>query len=89
VQTGFALPGVKGLDNDPFFQGTAVANKASKILYATAAFGTPDYYGGVNDAKIKKALADATQKLYAGQGTSQDLLNQACATIDPLLAAGH
>ncbi|HMA33129.1 MAG TPA: sugar ABC transporter substrate-binding protein [Chloroflexia bacterium] len=89
LQTGFALPTLKGMDSDPFFQGTAVANKASKLLYATAAYGTPDYYGGVNDPKIKKALGDATQRVYAGQQASKAALDQACQEIDPLLAGGQ
>lgn len=89
LQTGFALPTLKGMDNDPFFQGTAVANRASKILYQTASYGTPDYYGGINDPKIKKSLSDATQRVYAGQMASKASLDQACQEIDPLLAGGQ
>jgi multiple sugar transport system substrate-binding protein len=86
LQTGFALPGLKGFDNDPFFSGTGVVNRASKILYSTAAYGTPDYYGKVNDPKIKKSLTDATQRVYAGQQSSKDALDQACQEIDPMLS---
>jgi multiple sugar transport system substrate-binding protein len=89
LQTGFALPTLKGMENDPYFQGTGVDNKISKVLYDTASFGTPDYYGGINDSKIKKALSDATQRVYAKQQSSKDALNQACSEIDPLLAAGQ
>jgi len=89
LQTGFALPTLKGMENDPYFQGTGVDNKISKILYGTATYGTPDYYGGINDSKIKKALSDATQRVYAKQQSSKDALNQACSEIDPLLAAGQ
>ncbi|HET7080554.1 MAG TPA: sugar ABC transporter substrate-binding protein [Chloroflexia bacterium] len=86
LQTGFALPTLKGFENDPFFQGTGVVNKASKLLYATAQYGVPDYYGGINDPKIKKSLTDATQRVYANQQSSKDALDQACQEIDPLLA---
>jgi multiple sugar transport system substrate-binding protein len=87
LQTGFALPTLKGFDNDPYFKGTGVANRASAILYQTAGYGTPDYYGGINDSKIKKAINDATQRLYAKQQTSKQALDQACQEVDPLLAA--
>jgi multiple sugar transport system substrate-binding protein len=89
LQTGFALPTLKGMENDPYFQGTGVANKISKVLYATADYGTPDYYGGVNDPKVKKAINDATQRVYAKQQSPKDALNQACQEVDPLLAAGQ
>jgi len=88
LQTGFALPTLKGFENDPFFQGTDVINKASKILYATADYGTPSYYGGVNDPKVKKAIGDAAQRVYAKQQTPKQALDQACQEVDPLLAAG-
>ena len=87
LETGFALPTLKGMENDPYFQGTGVANKASKLLYQTASYGTPDYYGGINDQKIKKAINDATQRVYAGQQSPKDALDQACQEVDPLLAA--
>ena len=35
LQTGFALPALQGFDNDPYFQGSGVENKISKILYQT------------------------------------------------------
>src|SRR5207237_1381840 len=85
LQTGFALPTLKGMENDPYFQGTGVSNKASKILYATASYGTPDYYGGVNDQKIKKAINDATQRVYAKQQTPKQALDQACQEVDAFL----
>ena len=63
-----------------------MVNKISKLLYQTATYGTPDYYGGINDPKIKKALNDATQRVYRQQQTSKEALDQACQEIDPLLA---
>jgi ABC-type glycerol-3-phosphate transport system substrate-binding protein len=89
LQTGFALPAIKGFDNDPFFQKPGVQSKISKLIYQTAAYGTPSYFGGSSDAKIKQALKDATERVYAKQQTPKEALDQACQAIDPLLAAGQ
>jgi len=87
LQTGFALPALKGFDNDPFFQKDTVQSKISKLIYQTGTYGTPSYYGGVNDSKIKKAFSDATQRVFAKQQTAKEALDQACQEVDPLLAA--
>jgi multiple sugar transport system substrate-binding protein len=89
LQTGFALPALTGFDNDPYFAGSGIENQISKTIYQTGTYGTADYYGGANDPKIKKALSDATQRVYAKQQTSKQALDQACQEIDPLLAAGQ
>lgn len=86
LQTGFALPALTGFENDPFFQKDTVQSRISKLIYQTAEYGTPSYFGGVNDSKIKKALSDATQRVYAGQQDPKAALDQACSEIDPLLA---
>jgi multiple sugar transport system substrate-binding protein len=89
LQTGFALPALQGFDNDPFFQKPTVQSKISKLIYQTASYGTPSYYGGINDPKIKKAINDATQRVFAKQQSAKEALDQACQEIDPLLAAGQ
>jgi multiple sugar transport system substrate-binding protein len=89
LQTGFALPALQGFDNDPFFQKPTVQSKISKLIYQTASYGTPDYYGGINDPKIKKAINDATQRVFAKQQSPKEALDQACQEVDPLLAAGQ
>lgn len=89
LQTGFALPALKGFENDPYFQGGGVQNKISKLIYETASYGTPSYFGGINDPKIKKAFKDATERVYAKQQTPKEALDQACQEVDPLLAAGQ
>lgn len=86
LQTGFALPALTGFENDPFFQKDTVQSRISKLIYETAEYGTPSYFGGVNDPKIKKALKDATERVYAGQQDPKAALDQACSEIDPLLA---
>lgn len=85
LQTGFALPALKGFENDPFFQKGTVQSKISKLIYETAEYGTPSYFGGINDPKIKKAFKDATERVFAGQQDPKAALDQACAEVDPLL----
>jgi multiple sugar transport system substrate-binding protein len=85
LQTGFALPALKGFENDPFFQKDTVQSKISALIYATAEYGTASYYGGINDGKVKKAFSDATQRVFAGTQTPKEALDQACQEIDPLL----
>ncbi|MGA7731773.1 MAG: sugar ABC transporter substrate-binding protein [Chloroflexia bacterium] len=85
LQTGFALPALKGFENDPFFQKGTVQSKISALIYAAADYGTPSYYGGVNDPKIKKAFSDATQRVFAKQQTPKEALDQACQEVDALL----
>jgi multiple sugar transport system substrate-binding protein len=85
LQTGFALPTLQGMENDPFFQGTGTINKISKLIYQTASYGTPSYFGGANDPQVKKSLNDATQRVFAGQQDPKAALDQACQEIDPLL----
>ena len=89
LQTGFALPALKGFENDPFFSKGTVQSKISKTIYQTGSYGTPSYYGGVNDPKVKKAFKDATDRVFAKQQTAKEALDQACQEVDPLLAAGQ
>jgi multiple sugar transport system substrate-binding protein len=85
LQTGFALPTLTGMEDHPYFQGTGVNNKISAMLYGTAEYGTPSYFGGINDPKIKQALRNATERVYAKQQTPKEALDQACQEITPLL----
>jgi len=87
LQTGFALPAVKGFENDPFFQKDTVQSKISKMLYDAASYGTGGYYGGAADSKVTKALNDATQRLFAKQQDAKAALDQACQEVDAALAA--
>ncbi len=89
LQTGFALPALQGFDNDPFFQKSTVQSKISKLIYQTASYGTADYYGGINDSKIKTAINNATARVFAKQQDPKAALDQACQEVDPLLAAGQ
>jgi multiple sugar transport system substrate-binding protein len=81
LESGFALPTLKGFENNAFFKGTGVVNRAAAINYAAAAYGIADYYGPATD-KIHKSLTDALTRVFAGQQDSAAALNQACTEID-------
>jgi len=87
LQTGFALPSLKGMENDPFFQGSGTLSRISKVLYEGASYGVPGVWGGQANSKIQKALNDATERVFAGMQTGQQALDQACQEIDAALAA--
>ena len=89
LQTGFALPSLKGMENDPFFQGSSTLSKISKLLYEGASYGVPGVWGGEANPKIQQALNDATERVFAGMQTGQQALDQACQEIDAALAAVH
>jgi len=89
LQTGFALPSLKGMENDPFFQGPGKLNKISKLLYDEASYGVPGVWGGEANPEIQQALNDATERALAGTQTGQQALDQACQEIDEALAAVH
>ncbi|HEX8230297.1 MAG TPA: hypothetical protein VF826_13415, partial [Chloroflexia bacterium] len=86
LQTGFALPSLKGFDDDPFFQGSSTLSKISRILYEGASYGTPYVWGGEANPKIQRALNEATERVFAGMQTGQEALDQACQEIDAALA---
>jgi ABC-type glycerol-3-phosphate transport system substrate-binding protein len=86
LQTGFALPSLKGFEDDPFFQGSSTLNKISKLLYEGASDGVSREWGGEANPKIQKALNDATERVFGGMQTGQEALDQACQEIDDALA---
>jgi multiple sugar transport system substrate-binding protein len=88
LQTGFALPSLKGMENDPFFKGSSTLSKISKLLYEGASYGVPGVWGGEANTKIQKALNDATERVFAGAQTGQQALDEACQEIDDALS-GH
>jgi multiple sugar transport system substrate-binding protein len=87
LQTGFALPSLKGMENDPFFQGSSTLSKISKTLYAGARYGVPGVWGGPANTKIQKALNDAAARVFARMQSGRQALDQACREIDAALAA--
>jgi multiple sugar transport system substrate-binding protein len=89
LQTGFALPSLKGMEDDPFFHGSSALSKISSLLYAGASYGVPGGWGGPANSKIQKALNEATERVFAGEQPGQQALDQACQEIDAALAAVH
>jgi multiple sugar transport system substrate-binding protein len=89
LQTGFALPSLKGMENDPFFQGCSTLSKVSKMLYEGGSYGIPGVWGGEANPKVQKALNDATERVFAGMQTGRQALDQACQEIDAALAGVH
>ncbi|MEO8288199.1 MAG: hypothetical protein ABI670_17365 [Chloroflexota bacterium] len=89
LQTGFALPSLKGNENDPFSQGFSTLSRISKLLYEAASYGVPGAWSGEANPKIEKALNDATERVFARMQTSQQALDQACQEIDTALNAVH
>ena len=87
LQTGFALPSLKGMENDPFFHGSGTLNKVSRVLYDGASYGVPGVWGGEANPAIQQALNDATERVFDGVQTGQQALDQACQEIDKALAA--
>ena len=87
LQTGFALPSLKGMENDPFFQGSSPLSKIAKLLYAGASYGTPSVWGGPTNAAIQQALNAAGARAFARMQTGRQALDQACQEIDAALAA--
>jgi multiple sugar transport system substrate-binding protein len=88
LQTGFALPSLQGMANDPFFQGSSTLSKISRVLYEEASYGVPGVWGGAANAKIQQALNAATERVFDKVQTSQQALDQACQEIDAALAVG-
>jgi multiple sugar transport system substrate-binding protein len=89
LQTGFALPSLKGFDDDPFFQGSSTLSKVSKVLYDGASYGVPGVWGGQANPQIQQALNDAGERVFRGMQTGQQALDQACQEIEAALDAVH
>jgi ABC-type glycerol-3-phosphate transport system substrate-binding protein len=87
LQTGFALPSLKGMENDPFFKGSGTLSKISRVLYDGASYGVPSVWGGEANAKIQQSLDDAGERALRGIQTGKEALDQACQEIDQALAA--
>jgi multiple sugar transport system substrate-binding protein len=87
LHTGFALPSLQGMENDPFFLGSSRLSRISRLLYEGARYGVPGVWGGPANPQIQKALNAATERVFAGLQTGQQALDQACQEIDAALAA--
>jgi multiple sugar transport system substrate-binding protein len=77
LHDGFALPTLKSLANDSYFQ----QNPGVKVLQDGAANGHADFYGAA-DSQVHTQVANALQAVMLGKGTVQDELNSAAQTIN-------
>jgi multiple sugar transport system substrate-binding protein len=80
LQSGFALPTLKGFESDPFFQSGSPTAKIAAINYASGAYGIADYYGPATE-DIHKALTKALEQAFAGTD-SKTALDTACKSIN-------
>ena len=83
LDAGFALPTIKGLDNDPYF----TQHPDFKVLFDAASYGYADYYGP-QDATIHSDLATALQAIMLNKQTIPAALNDAATKVDQALQGG-
>lgn len=84
LQTGFALPTVKSLLNDPYFS----KNPNAKVLAEAPSYGTVAdlvFGGPAKKDDVIKALNDATDQIFGG-GDIQSSLDTAAQQADSLLS---
>lgn len=77
LQDGFALPTLKSLANNSYFQ----QNPGVKVLQDGAANGHADFYGAA-DSEVHTQVANALQAVMLGKGSVQDELNSAAQTVN-------
>jgi multiple sugar transport system substrate-binding protein len=77
LHQGFALPTIKSLANDPYFQ----QNPGVAVLQQGADIGHADFYGAA-DSTIHTELANALQAVMLGKSSVQDALNTAAQNVD-------
>ncbi len=77
LRSGFALPTVKSLENDSYFQ----QNPGVAVLQQGAAYGHADFYGAA-DSQIHTEIGNALQSIMLGQASVQDALNKAAQNVN-------
>ena len=83
LDAGFALPTVKGLENDPYF----TQHPDFKVLFDAASIGYADYYGP-QDVAIHSDLNTALQSIMLNKQTVQAGSNDAATKINQQLQGG-
>lgn len=86
LQTGFALPTVKSLINDPYFS----TNPNAKVLAEAGSYGTPAdiaFGGPYKKDDVVKVLGQGIERIFLGQGDVKTNLDQAQQEADQILAA--
>ncbi len=77
LHDGFALPTIKSLANDPYFQ----QNPGVAVLQQGADYGHADFYGAA-DSQIHTELGNALQSIMLGKASVQDALNTAAQNVN-------
>ncbi|GAC1551015.1 MAG: hypothetical protein NVS2B7_27080 [Herpetosiphon sp.] len=83
--TGFALPTVKSVLNDPYF----AKNPNAKVLADAGTYGTPSdivFGGPAKTDDVKKPLNQAGEKIWLGQGDPKTNLDQAVPAVNQVLS---
>lgn len=83
LDAGFALPTIKGLENDPYF----TQHPDFKVLFDAASYGYADYYGP-QDVAIHSDLATALQAVMLNKQTVPAALNDAATKVNQQLQGG-
>ncbi len=85
LETGFALPTVKSLLNDPYFQ----QNPAAKILAEAPSYGKVAdlvFGGPAKKDDVIKPLNDAMERIFTGAQDAQTSLKQGAQEADSVLS---
>lgn len=77
LHDGFALPTIKSLANDPYFQ----QNPGVAVLQQGANEGTADFYGAA-DSEVHTEVANALTAIMLGKSSVKDALNTAAQNVN-------
>lgn len=86
METGFALPTVQSLLEDPFFE----SRPNEKVLAEAGSYGTPadNAFGGpAKKDDVLKPLGQAIERIFLGQGDVKTNLDQAAEEANQVLAS--
>jgi multiple sugar transport system substrate-binding protein len=85
IPTGLAQPSLKSLVDDPFYQ----ENEVAKVLIEAGEYGrlSDTTFGGpLKLAEVRTKINEAMQRIFRGEQSVQDALNQAASEVDPILS---
>jgi multiple sugar transport system substrate-binding protein len=85
LQTGFALPTLKSLLNDPYFQ----QNPAAKVLAEAPSYGKVAdlvFGGPAKKDDVIKPLNDAMERIFTGAQDPKAALDQGAQEADAVLS---
>ena len=77
LDAGFALPTIKGLQNDPYF----TQHPGFKVMFDASSYGYADYYGAHDDV-IHTDLQQSIESVMLGKSDAQTALSSAASKIN-------